>query len=78
MHYNPATKIFSLTWSRRAGVVGASQIYIPKKRHYPTGFRVSVNGQPVDLEGAWDARRELLSVALPSAGDRFQLEVRPE
>jgi endoglycosylceramidase len=75
--YDPQTKLFSLSWNRRALVSGDTVVYIPKKRHYLSGFDATLNGRTLVLDGAWDARREQLTVALPADAQTFHLEVRP-
>lgn len=75
MSFDVGSKDFSLRWSRRAGIVGSSKIYVPKKRHYAQGFTARLNGKIVALEGAWDGIREILTVDLPLDGTSFHLQI---
>lgn len=74
--YDPASKRFALEYSAKAGVTGATEIFVPR-RHYPQGFRVN----SIDTRGAarleWDAGRQVLSY-WPAAGETdHKVEIMP-
>jgi endoglycosylceramidase len=52
--YDPATRVFTLTYSRVDGVTGPTEIFIPEARHYPSGFRVVSADKNMETE--WDGR----------------------
>jgi len=78
MAFDPETKAFHLEFEERAGVTGATEIYVPRARHYPRGVRVTLDGAEVDAARGWDARREVLSIetATAAASHRIVIEAR--
>ena len=57
--FDADTHVFRLTFERRPGATGATEIYLAAARQYPSGFDVAL---PPGYVQAWDAAREVLSV----------------
>ncbi len=60
--YDPETRAFALTFKRKDGVIGPTEIYVPSSRLYGGSFVVS----STDPDGSWsatfDPTREILSI----------------
>ncbi|HUT54348.1 MAG TPA: cellulase family glycosylhydrolase [bacterium] len=52
--FDPATRVFTLTYNIVEGVTGPTEIFIPEARHYPAGFRIVSADKNMKTE--WDGR----------------------
>ena len=55
-------RVFSLVFSEKPGVTGATEIYVPAGRFYPDGWRLSVSDPEGGWECRWDEEREILQL----------------
>ncbi|OUS03780.1 hypothetical protein A9Q81_06510 [Gammaproteobacteria bacterium 42_54_T18] len=55
------TKIFSLEFAEKDGVIGPTEIHLPD-RHYPNGWRISSSDPQGRWSYDWDAHRQILSL----------------
>jgi endoglycosylceramidase len=75
--YDPESRSFQLVFSRKAGVAGPTEIYLPRRRFYPEGFRLEVSDRRGRWKAAWDPRREILSLCADPRADQHTVLVRP-
>ena len=90
--YEPDSRVFTLTFEDRAGVTGATEIYLPASRHYPDGWSLTVSdaeGSDTDSSDAdnsdaddtwtqeWDPDSEVLRITTNTTGSTHRIEVRP-
>jgi endoglycosylceramidase len=75
--YDPKTRVLDVTFVDQPGVSGATEIYLPARRFYSTGWRLEVSDAPGTWTSAWDAAGELLSVTTPRSGGAHQIRVVP-
>lgn len=59
--YDPDTRVLRLVFEAKLGVTGATEIYIPARRHFPAGFDVQVSDPEGTWTSSWDDAREVLS-----------------
>jgi len=59
--YDPDTRIFKLTF-KEAGINAPTEIYIPARRFYPDGWKLSVSDPAGTWSSTWDEVSEILSV----------------
>ncbi len=75
--YDADTRVFLLTFEDREGIDGPTEIALPVRRHYPSGWELVVS----DVQGTWsssfDSESEILSLTTPRTGGTHQVEVRP-
>ncbi len=76
-HYEPSTKVFSLSFRDREGVTGPTEIYIPS-RHYPNGRRIATT----DPDGTWTTTAsedmgDVVLVTTPFTGGTHTIVVTP-
>ena len=77
--YDPATRLFELVVRPRDGVTGATEIYVPAKRHYPNGWQLSVTPEPAGgVVSSWDAEREIVSLTLDASASERTVRVAPK
>ena len=74
--YDRTTRVFELVFDSKKGVTGPTEIYVPKRRHYPGGFVVESSDPAASFSYTFDDATEILSVTVPSRG-RHTIHVRP-
>ncbi len=75
--FDPDARLFSLTYSDREGVSGATEIYIPASRHYPEGWTLEVSDPDGSWSMEWDAELEIVRVTTTPDSDGHTLTIRP-
>jgi endoglycosylceramidase len=59
--YDPETRVFKLVF-KETGINAPTEIYIPAKRFFPEGWKLTVSDPPGSWSGEWDAASEVLKV----------------
>ncbi len=75
--YDPATRVFDLTFADQAGVTGPTEIYLPARRFYASGWQLDVSDADATWTSTWDATKEILSVTTPYTAGMHQIHVSP-
>ena len=79
MAWNMDARTLHLEWQPVAHVTGATEVYIPAKRFYPSGWTLQVNRPQTDWAMSWDATREVASITVTAApGTTVKLDVVPK
>jgi endoglycosylceramidase len=60
--YDPETRTLRLSFWKKPGVSGATEIYVPRRRFFPEGFDLEVGDWEHQWRAAWDPEREILSL----------------
>ncbi len=70
-------RVFTLRFDDREGVTGATEIFVPSERFFPSGFEVT----STDPEGSWsesyDPVRQVLSLTTSGAPASHEFTIRP-
>lgn len=76
MHYDPATKEFTMRWRTEPGINAPTELWVPA-RHYPNGIAISLsyNGESLN-ESAWEIDGERLVIILPQEPGEASIRVR--
>jgi endoglycosylceramidase len=75
--YDSATRVLTLTFSDHPAITGATEIYIPARRFYPSGWEVTVSDAGGTWTKEWDAASEILRLTVQKTGSIHSVEVRP-
>ena len=59
--YDPGTRTFELVF-KETGINAPTEIYIPAKRFFPEGFKLSVSDPADSWSSEWDAESEVLKI----------------
>ncbi len=73
--YDRERRCLELRYEDRRGVEGATEIYIPARRHFPDGWQVHVEAGP--WSSRWDAETEILSLEIESGAAVHRVLVTP-
>jgi endoglycosylceramidase len=73
-HFDWDTKEFSMEMTTTATGM-PTEIFVPD-RHYPNGWQLSVEGSD-NWSQEWAAERQVLSVSVPTEGQRLEITIRP-
>jgi endoglycosylceramidase len=75
--YDPQSRVFELSFVDVNGVSGATQIYIPERRFYASGWRLDIADTAGSWTSQWDATRQVLSVTTARSGGLHHLRIVP-
>jgi endoglycosylceramidase len=75
--FDPALRVFTLTFVERPGVVGPTEIYIPEATVYPGGWTLSVSDPDGRWSSEWVAERRVLSVTTDPSQNEHVIRVEP-
>jgi endoglycosylceramidase len=75
--FDPATRVLRLEFDEKAGVTGATELYVPAARHYPEGFELTTSDPQGTWSQSWDAEREVLSYVADPASEAHVVEIHP-
>ena len=76
--YDPADRVFELRFRDRVGAKGATEIYIPARRHFPEGWTVSVSDADGAWSQSWDRDSEILSITTPKTDAEHVVRIEPK
>jgi endoglycosylceramidase len=75
--YEPATRVFELSFDPSPSATTPTEIFIPERRHYPSGWMLTGCDEAEGCTSAWDAAREILRVDTGGRTDRVELTISP-
>lgn len=75
--YDPDARVFTMTFTDRAGVSGPTEIYVPTRRFYAGGWDLTVSDTAGSWSSSWDADREILELTTPFTGGSHAVEISP-
>ncbi|MEB2344198.1 MAG: cellulase family glycosylhydrolase [Deltaproteobacteria bacterium] len=75
--FDPATRVLRVEFDEKAGVTGATEIYVPAERHYPEGFELVTSDPDGTWSQSWDAAREVLSYLADPGSAQHVVEIHP-
>lgn len=77
--FDPATRVLDLKVDEKAGVSGATEVFLPEARTYPKGWSLTVDSDP---EGAWsstfDKDTGVLSIKVDPGTAHHHVRVAPK
>ncbi len=74
--FNPATKVFTMTFTSNAAISQPTEIFIPN-RFYPAGWNLTVTGTTAYTQSL-DAARQVLKFTTTENGKEITLEITPK
>ena len=74
--YDSKTRIFRLVF-KETGVSALTEIYIPAKRYFPEGWKLTVSDPDSSWSSSWDASSEVLKIYTDPGQPEHTITVQP-